>query len=132
MAAANTRGRFPCPCCGYLVFSEVPGSYNICPICFWEDDLSQLRFVRTTGANRVNLIEAQGNFARFGACEPQLTQHVRKPTGEDRLEPGWRPIDEERDNTEEPIPGVNYGGTYPDDLTTLYYWRSSYWRTQKT
>lgn len=132
MAMADTGDRFPCPCCGYLVFSEVPGSYDICPVCFWEDDASQLRFVHTTGANRVNLIEAQGNFVRFGACEPQLRQHVRKPTGDDRLEPGWRPIDKERDNIEEHVSGVNYGATYPDDLTTLYYWRSSYWRTQKT
>lgn len=23
---------YPCPCCGYLVFEEGPGSYDICPI----------------------------------------------------------------------------------------------------
>jgi hypothetical protein len=37
--------KYPCPCCGYLMFYEGPGSYDICKICFWEDDLSQLRFV---------------------------------------------------------------------------------------
>ncbi|WP_248129036.1 CPCC family cysteine-rich protein [Pseudomonas sp. W2Aug9] len=26
---------FTCPCCGYAVFEEHPGSYDICPICFW-------------------------------------------------------------------------------------------------
>jgi rubrerythrin len=36
--------KYPCPGCGYLVFDEPPGSYEICPICFWEDDLAQLRF----------------------------------------------------------------------------------------
>jgi hypothetical protein len=25
--------RYPCPCCGYLVLDEEPGSYEICPIC---------------------------------------------------------------------------------------------------
>ncbi|MBO0846033.1 MAG: hypothetical protein J2P22_11530 [Nocardioides sp.] len=35
---------YPCPCCGYLVFDEEPGSYDICAVCGWEDDLSQLRF----------------------------------------------------------------------------------------
>ncbi|WP_241494482.1 CPCC family cysteine-rich protein [Pseudomonas asplenii] len=30
---------FTCPCCGYAVFEEPPGSHDICPICFWEDDL---------------------------------------------------------------------------------------------
>ena len=36
--------KYPCPGCGYLVFDEPPGSYEICPICFGEDDLAQLRF----------------------------------------------------------------------------------------
>ena len=41
-----TSGReYPCPCCVYLMFGAPPGSYDICKICFWEDDLSQLRFV---------------------------------------------------------------------------------------
>lgn len=51
------RVKYPCPCCGYLVFDESPGSYEICPICFWEDDLSQLRFPRmSVGANRVSFL----------------------------------------------------------------------------
>ena len=24
--------------------------------------------------------------------------------------------------------GVEYGGTYPANSTTLYYWRDTYWR----
>ncbi|MCS6814521.1 MAG: CPCC family cysteine-rich protein, partial [Cyanobacteria bacterium] len=29
---------YPCPCCGYLVLSQPPpGTYLVCPICFWED-----------------------------------------------------------------------------------------------
>ena len=36
----------PCPCCGYLVFDEEPGSYSICPICYWEDDAVQLQLAR--------------------------------------------------------------------------------------
>jgi hypothetical protein len=62
---ANTEmRRYPCPCCGYLVFEEEPGSYDICPICFWEDDLSQLRWLDSAGgANRPSLIEAQVTFA---------------------------------------------------------------------
>jgi len=60
---------YPCPCCGYLVFGDLPGSYGICPICFWEDDLSQLRFPMTGGANHVTLVDGQRNFIgapRFG------------------------------------------------------------------
>lgn len=47
---------YPCPCCGYLVFDEEPGSYDNCPVCGWEDDLSQLRFPTMAGANRPLLL----------------------------------------------------------------------------
>lgn len=39
-----TRARFPCPCCGHLVFKDAPGSDEICPVCFWQDDIVQLRW----------------------------------------------------------------------------------------
>jgi hypothetical protein len=116
--------RYPCPCCGYLVFDQEPGSYGICPICFWEDDLSQLRFVRTTGANHVTLIEAQRNFARSGASEERLAVHCRKPTAGDRRDESWRPFNPEIDLVEEPIPGTDYGLTYHRDCTVYYYWRN--------
>ncbi len=119
---------FPCPCCGYLTFSEEPGSYAICDICDWEDDLSQLRFVKMTGANHVNLIEAQKNFAEFGVCERPHADHVRPPETNDRRDEGWRPLNVADDNIEAPIPGVDYGATYPEDATELYYWRENYWR----
>lgn len=119
---------YPCPCCGYLVFDEPPGSYDICPICFWEDDLSQLRFPTTTGANHVSLIKAQENFARDGVCEHPLHPPVRSPTESDVLDLGWRLIDKSRDNIEEHVSGVDEGKTYPADRTRLYYWRDNYWR----
>ena len=32
---------FPCPCCGYKTLSEsASGTYEICEICFWEDDMA--------------------------------------------------------------------------------------------
>jgi hypothetical protein len=121
--------RFPCPCCGYLTFPDPPGSYDICPICSWEDDVSQLRFVRMVGgANRACLIDAQRNFEKCGASGPNMQKRVRRPQLEDVRDPGWRPLDPVEDNTEEIVSGVDSGQTYPKDMTQLYYWRPGYWR----
>ncbi len=31
--------KYTCPCCGYRTLDEEPpGTYDICEICFWEDD----------------------------------------------------------------------------------------------
>ncbi len=69
MAPMNRMTRYPCPCCGHLVFAEGPGSYDICEICFWEDDNVQLRWpTMDGGANAVSLVEGQWAFARTG-CE---------------------------------------------------------------
>lgn len=114
---------FPCPCCGYRVFQEGPGSYDICPICGWEDDLSQLRFPRTGGANKVSLIDGQRNFATYGESDPRHPPLGRPPGADDTRDPGWRPLDETRDEIEDPVPGFDYGATFTQDRTELYYWR---------
>jgi rubredoxin len=32
-------GRYACSCCGYLTLDEQPpGTFDICPVCWWEDD----------------------------------------------------------------------------------------------
>lgn len=123
---------FPCPCCGYVVLEEPPGSYDICPICGWEDDVSQLRFPRMAGgANKVSLIEGQSNFAQHGDSDPRHPPLGRPPTAKDVRDPGWRPIDEARDEIEDLVPGIEYGATYPADATELYYWRSSFRRSAR-
>ena len=121
--------KYPCPCCGYFIFGGPPGSYDICEICFWEDDSSQLRFPNIGGgANHVSLIEGQCNFALLGVCESRLASKVRRPEPSDQRDFGWRPVNERTDNIEAPVHGVDYGQTYPEDLTSLYYWRPTYWR----
>lgn len=121
--------KYPCPCCGHLVFREPPGSYEICPICFWEDDVSQLRFPGMGGgANTASLIEGQKNYQEFSACEERVKPYVRPPKQGEQPDVGWRMIDPAIDSIEEPISGHDYGGSYPADSTRLYYWRDTYWR----
>ena len=72
---------YPCPCCGYLTMEQPPpGSYDICPGCYWEDDPAQCADEEYAGgANAVCLREARENVARFGAVEPHFKDMVRPP-----------------------------------------------------
>ena len=43
-APCPSRMRYACPCCGFLTLDEAPpGTFAICPVCFWEDDDVQFR-----------------------------------------------------------------------------------------
>lgn len=77
--------RFPCPCCGYLTMSErPPGTFAICPVCFWEDDEVQFRDPSyREGANTVSLLEARENFRRLGASDEAHRSQVRSPLAEE-------------------------------------------------
>ncbi len=77
--------RYPCPCCGFLTLDQKPpGSYAICPVCWWEDDGVQARDPDYAGgANKVSLRQAQENFRRFGASEAEFTSNVRRPRTEE-------------------------------------------------
>lgn len=84
---------YTCPCCGHEVFESPPGSFDICPLCFWEDDFVQLYFpLQGGGANRCSLVEAQVSFVQFGACERSMVKNVRPSTPEDRKDPLWFPL----------------------------------------
>ena len=79
---ATPRGRrYRCPYCGYFTLEEEsPGTFNICPVCFWEDD--NVQFDDPTfagGANDPSLEEARRNFQTFGAVEERLKRFVRPP-----------------------------------------------------
>lgn len=76
---------FPCPCCGYLTFDEKPaGTFEICPVCFWEDDSVQNEDPSYEGgANGISLNKAKENFSKFGAVQKKFVNDVRKPLPEE-------------------------------------------------
>ena len=43
--------KYPCPVCGEMCMSEPSGSFDICPVCGWEEDGYQQRHPDETGAN---------------------------------------------------------------------------------
>lgn len=77
--------RYACPCCGYLTFEHTPdGTYDICPVCFWEDDDSQNENPELKGgANTVCLRDAKKNFKKYKACEERFRKYVREPLNEE-------------------------------------------------
>ena len=56
--------KFTCPCCGYKTFDlEPPGTVDICPVCYWQDDLIQyLDPDFEGGANVFSLRQSQEAF----------------------------------------------------------------------
>ena len=86
-AARDTQlgGRYACPCCGYLTLGEPPsGTYEICEVCFWEDDGVQFRNPQYEGgANKVSLNDARKNFLAHGVSEIRFKSDVRSPRPEE-------------------------------------------------
>ena len=114
-----------------MMFVEPAGSYDICGICYWEDDVVQLAFPDLAGgANTCSLIEGQIAFARHGACEQRVLAHVRPAHSQDCRESSWRPLDVVSDRY------LHCGNRSDEDLwqtvkdssqICLYYWRPDYW-----
>ena len=86
--------KYTCPCCWYKTLEEEPpGTYEICNICFWEEDPVQFKEPDYEGgANEGSLRQAQENFIVFGACEKRCIELVRKPTSEDVKDASWKQI----------------------------------------
>ena len=79
--------RHRCPCCGYFTLPE-RGGYDICKVCFWEDEWAQQQYGEPQGdlpfgANSVPIEEARANFLVFGACEERWKLNVRPPLPEE-------------------------------------------------
>ena len=76
----GANGRFRCPCCGCFTLGSC-GGYDICPVCFWEDDGTSGGHLFAANGE-LTLAEARLN-AAFGACETQSKRHVRPPRGDE-------------------------------------------------
>ncbi len=80
----NKTSKRKCACCGYYTLTEPAGGFEICPVCFWEDDAVQNSDPEFEGgANKVCLREARKNFEEFGACTESSVPFVREPDAEE-------------------------------------------------
>jgi hypothetical protein len=83
----GAHGRWPCACCGWFTLDERPsGTFEICPVCGWEDDGVQLADPDVGGgANVPSLREARSEYLRTGAADPDHRALTRPPR-DDELE----------------------------------------------
>jgi len=75
------KNKHPCPCCEYKTIGD-RGGFEICPICFWEDDGqddADADEVRGGPNELMSLTEARQNFRRFGAADEKFVKDVRRP-----------------------------------------------------
>ncbi|MCU4350920.1 CPCC family cysteine-rich protein [Acinetobacter ursingii] len=72
---------YPCVCCGFLTRPEpCNDDYDICAVCFWENDPVQNDDPEFSGgANIPSLTQARINFKKFGAKEQGSVKNVRTP-----------------------------------------------------
>jgi hypothetical protein len=86
-AGGNSDGSLHrCPCCEFKILPE-RGGYDICPVCFWEDDGhddEDADLVRGGPNSSLSPTQARKNFVKFGACERKHTKHVRVPRPDER------------------------------------------------
>jgi hypothetical protein len=110
---------YPCPSCGFLIFSEPPGSYEICSICGWEDDHVQLANPGLRGgANGGSLKEYQDDI--LNDYPPDIRE-----VGNLKRDPDWRPLTENECEVQDPKKGIGINYFHAACKTeTIYYWKS--------
>jgi len=64
----------PCFCCGYKTI-EFRGEYEICPVCFWEDDGVKLG-TAYSNVNHMTLDDAKVNYIKIGAVSDKMKPYV--------------------------------------------------------
>jgi hypothetical protein len=95
--ARGQNGKFACPCCQYFTLFEFH-QYQICPVCFWEDD-GAVNAEDYGGPNHMTLGQGRENYHRIGCCQERMLQRCRPPHEDEKL----------------PVPPAQNGNAEPDD-----------------
>ena len=78
--------RFPCFCCGNLTLignSTEDTAWQVCEVCFWENDVSPDSPETVSGANGISLSQARDNYRKTGACKDEFICCSRPPEPEE-------------------------------------------------
>lgn len=74
--------KFACPCCENDTLDEV-AVYEICPVCFWEDD-GTTNLDDASGPNYRTLREGKETYVLIGACAPGMLRYCRPPLEDEK------------------------------------------------
>lgn len=76
--------KYRCLCCGYKTLDN-QGAFDLCPVCFWEDDSypQDDGTIIFAGVNRSTLKQSQKNYQKFRASELDYIEYVRLPKAEE-------------------------------------------------
>jgi len=75
-----------CPCCNRKTLSE-RGGFEICPVCFWEDDGQDdydANVIRGGPNGGLSLTDARANYRQFAACDERSIASVRPALSPER------------------------------------------------
>lgn len=86
-----TEATYACIICGYKTLDS-RCDYDICPVCFWEDDVLFAGEDKTSSANGMKISEAQASFARIGAISNEHVENVREPLPGEERDDDWKPM----------------------------------------
>ena len=79
------KEKYRCPCCNYRTLDDGTGSFDICPVCYWEDDYIQRDDPDYRGgANDISLNEARENYKKIGAISTEYLEYVRPALDEEK------------------------------------------------
>ncbi len=91
---AENSIKYPCPCCGYKTHDRADSLWDICEVCFWENEpLTLANPFYVGGPNSTSLVQGQQNFLLFGAYSESAKSHVRKPKENEARDLDWKTID---------------------------------------
>ena len=77
---------YPCPCCGYLTARSPRKNAvgEICPVCFWENDVFSLGEDEPSDENHgMTLGQGRAAYQKTGAVRADLLPYVRPPLPEE-------------------------------------------------
>jgi hypothetical protein len=86
-----TETTYACIICGHKTLDS-RCDWDICPVCFWEDDVLFTGEDKTSSANAMSVSDAQANYARVKAISKELLKNVREPLPGEEREEGWKPM----------------------------------------